>query len=171
MMSKKSVAVDILFLILIGILVLVVSIFIYTKVSKTSEEYYCYKMLASGFSEINEKCKNKISTLEKVEIPYDVETSEKMLAIYIAKCWNKANRGYSNQNLTCYTLEFTNSSIFNEYLSKESVLSYLRKHSDVDINRVMFVEKNPNDDIIKDAPIGEYRVLLILYYMGYIIVW
>jgi len=162
----RGIAIDVLFIIIISIFVFLTALGIYNWMLIQNEKLYCYNMYEKYFINIPSECKKYISFIEKVDLNYSLEDTEMAIAIYIARCWVRADRGGINSNLSCFSIEIDNESLYSSYLNFTQIEEYLEEYSDVPLDLVVI--KACNTDL---CPVNETRILIISYNGSHIIVW
>jgi len=162
----RSIAINVLFIIIISIFVFLSALGIYNWMLMQSEKLYCYNMYRTYFINIPDECKKYISSLEKVYLNYSLEDTEKALSIYIARCWVRTNRGGIKSNISCFSIEIVNESLYSLYLNFTRVKEYIGKYSDVPLDLVII--RSCDTEL---CPVNKTKVLIIAYNGSHIIVW
>jgi len=162
----RGVAISVLLMIVVGVIILITALSVYNWMVGQNEKVYCYNLYKTNFVNLPEECKKYAFPIEKAFLNYSLEATEEAIAIYIARCWVRANRGELKENITCFSIEIVNESLYNSYLNFTRVEEYIKKYSDVPTNYIIISVCNS-----KLCPVNKARLLIISYNGSHIIVW
>lgn len=161
----KSIAITLIFVIIIAIISFFIIISLYIHFLNLSEKYKCYNLYKMFSFDIPEECKEYVPFVDKIFLNYStIDEIEKAIAIYISRCWVRSGRGLKKEKIICFSLEIPSN--LNGFLNFTTIRNYIKEYSDVDPNIIYVIPNN-----LEAIHISNKTTILIIYNVTNIILW